>query len=394
MEQKKLMEMQKKLKKQQERERKQSELTHMLMKALPFKFPHHHQRRLPSLRQQNQNGDAKNHGEGSKKNYGGEGSNNVSEWDQGRDAKQPSSSDQKINVSENDLGGDGEEKVDDDNNDNGAEGGNVVVAVDEQKDSKTSKKRFNKKKSEADDKSVKSDKKDEDYLTMMTLAEYEKELEKRKASDEKTDLESKETLDNALESDPEERKLTLDKDFDSMQLLQNETHEDDALFIKVVSKHIKRVRGASQQEGERPNGGQQSINGERPVGGPYRREKWRAPNAGPQFNGERPRSGNGEPRYDGERPNSNGHGVEGKKPDGRRYYGERPHSSTRGHGVEGKEPNGRRESKGPNGDQGERRSGSGGSNGPVHDLTLKDSRKFPDIEDTNQFPALGGARKA
>ena len=228
---------------------------------------------------------------------------------------------------------------------------------------------------------------------MMTLAEYEKELEKRKASDEKTDLESKETLDNALESDPEERKLTLDKDFDSMQLLQNETHEDDALFIKVVSKHVKRVRGASQQEGERPNGGQQSINGERPVGGPYRREKWRAPNAGPQFNGERPRSGNGEPRYDGERPNSNGHGVEGKKPDGRRYYGERPRSSSSGHGVEGKEPNGRRESKGPSGDQGERRSGDG-SNGPVHDLTLKDSRKFPDIEDTNQFPALGGARKA
>lgn len=48
----------------------------------------------------------------------------------------------------------------------------------------------------------------------------------------------------------------------------------------------------------------------------------------------------------------------------------------------------------PNGDQGGRRSGSGGSNGAVHDLTLKDSRKFPDIEDTNQFPALGGARKA
>ena len=68
--------------------------------------------RLPNRRQKNQNNDAKNHGEGT----------NVSERDHGRDAKQPSSGDQKSNVSENHIGGDGEEKFDDDNKDNGAEG--------------------------------------------------------------------------------------------------------------------------------------------------------------------------------------------------------------------------------------------------------------------------------
>lgn len=358
MEQKNVMEMQKKLKKQEERERKQSELTHMFMEALPFKFPHHQKRRLPNRRQKNQNSGAKNHGEGS----------NVSERDHGRDAKQPSSGDQKSNVSENHFGGDGEEKFDDDNKDNGAEGGNVVAA--EQKDSKKS----TKKKSEADDKSVSSDKKDEDYLTMMTLAEHEKELEKRKAlkSDEKTDLESKETPDEALESDPKERKKALDKDFDSAQLLQNSTYEDDALFIKVAGKHVTRFHGASKQDGQRSNGGQQPINGERPVGRSYRREN-RRPSSGPQFDGERSRSGSCETRYDGERPNS----------------------SSRGHGVEGKEAGGGRERKGSNGVQGDKRSGSGGSNGGlVHALTLEDSRKFPDIEDTKQFPALGGPRKA
>ncbi|KAJ6741466.1 hypothetical protein OIU85_015645 [Salix viminalis] len=291
------MEMQKKLKKQEERERKQSELTHMFMEALPFKFPHHQKRRLPNRRQKNKNSDAKNHGEGS----------NVSERDHGRDAKQPSSGDQKSNVSENHIGGDGEEKFDDDNKDNGAEGGNVAAA--EQKDSK----KFTKKKSEADDKSVSSDKKDEDYLTMiMTLAEYEKELEKRKA----------------LKSDPKERKKTLDKDFDSAQLLQNETYADDALFIKVAGKHVTRVHGASKQEGQRSNGGQQSINGERHVGRSYRREN-RRPSSGQQFDGERSRSGSCETRYDGERPHS-----------------------SRGHGVEGKEAGGGRERKGSNGVQG------------------------------------------
>ncbi|KAJ6408571.1 hypothetical protein OIU84_011824 [Salix udensis] len=365
MEQKNVMEMQKKLKKQEERERKQSELTQMFMEALPFKFPHHQKRRLPNRRQKNQNSDAKNHGEGS----------NVSERDHGRDAKQPSSGDQKSNVSENHIGGDGEEKFDDDNKDNGAEGGNVAAA--EQKDSK----KFTKKKSEADDKSVSSDKKDEDYLTMiMTLAEYEKELEKRKAlkSDEKTALESKETPDEALESDPKERKKTLDKDFDSsrlhykQQLLQNESYEDDALFIKVAGKHVTRVDGASKQDGHRSNGGQQSINGERPVGRSYRREN-RRPSSGQQFDGERSSSGSCETRYDGERSHS-----------------------SRGHGVEGKEAGGGRERKGSNGVQGDKRSGSGGGSngGLVHALTLKDSRKFPDIEDTKQFPALGGPRKA
>ncbi|KAJ6747846.1 hypothetical protein OIU74_030164 [Salix koriyanagi] len=330
MEQKNVMEMQKKLKKQEERERKQSELTHMFMEALPFQVSSSseyivilgkHERRLPNRRQKNQNSDAKNHGEGS----------NVSERDHGRDAKQPSSGDQKSNVSENHIGGDGEEKFDDDNKDNGAEGGNVAAA--EQKDSKKS----TKKKSEADDKSVSSDKKDEDYLTMMTLAEYEKELEKRKAlkSDQKTDLESKETPEEALESDPKERKKALDKDFDSTQLLQNETYEDDALFIKVAGKHVTRVHGASKQEGQRSNGGQQSINGERPVGRSYRREN-RRPSSGPQFDGERSRSGSCETRYDGERPNS----------------------SSRGHGVEGKEAGGGRERKGSNGVQGEWRTSS------------------------------------
>ncbi|KAJ6363780.1 hypothetical protein OIU78_003861 [Salix suchowensis] len=185
MEQKNVMEMQKKLKKQEERERKQSELTHMFMEALPFKFPHHQNRRIRIAMQRIMV-------KGLMSRRGTTAG----------DAKQPSSGDQKSNVSENHIGGDGEEKFDDDNKDNGAEGGNVAAA--EQKDSKKS----TKKKSEADDKSVSSDKKDEDYLTMMTLAEYEKELEKRKAlkSDEKTDLESKETPDEALESDPKERK--------------------------------------------------------------------------------------------------------------------------------------------------------------------------------------------
>ncbi|KAJ6332382.1 hypothetical protein OIU76_010715 [Salix suchowensis] len=328
MEQKNVMEMQKKLKKQEERERKQSELTHMFMEALPFKFPHHQKRRLPNRRQKNQNSDAKNHGEGS----------NVSERDHGRGAKQPSSGDQKSNVFENHIGGDGEEKFDDDNKDNGAEGGNVAAA--EQKDSKKS----TKKKSEADDKSVSSDKKDEDYLTMMTLAEYEKELEKRKAlkSDEKTDLESKETPDEALESDPKERKKTLDKDFYSAQLLQNETYvqdfdKDDALFIKVADVRIGgRVPARSLMEKDQ---GVAAV-----------------------------------------KPGTTGRGLT---------------AAAGGHGVEGKEAGGGRERKGSNGVQGDKRSGSGGSNGGlVHALTLKDSRKFPDIEDIKQFPALGGPRKA
>ncbi|KAJ6363779.1 hypothetical protein OIU78_003860 [Salix suchowensis] len=138
---------------------------------------------------------------------------------------------------------------------------------------------------------------------------------------------------------------------------------------------VNMSQGSMEHQNKRAkgyNGGQQSINGERPVGRSYRRENRRS-SSGPQFDGERSRSGSCETRYDGERPNS----------------------SSRGHGVEGKEAGGGRERKGSNGVQGDKRSGSGGSNGGlVHALTLKDSRKFPDIEDIKQFPALGGPRKA
>ncbi|CAK7345096.1 unnamed protein product [Dovyalis caffra] len=414
-EQKIFMEKQKKLKEQEERERKQSELTNMFMQVLPFKFPHHQSRSSANRRQQDQNRyngaaskkEAKDHGtEGSnisEKDHG-EGSN-VSEKDHGREAKQPASSDdKKSNLSRKDLGGDGAEKVDGDNKDNGAEGDNVV---DSKNSKKSKKKKDNKTKRGADDKSVKSDKNEEDYRNVMTLAEYEKELEKRKAlkSDEKTDEERKEeTLDNALEPDQktEERKVTPDEDFESMQLLQKES-DDDGLFIKVVSKHVKSAHLASQQESQRHNGGFQR-GGQRPNGHPrheskrpsngYRHEN-RRPNGGRQFiNGESPVDA---PQYYGERPNA-GQKFNGERPDsgngGRRCNGERPNSS-QGNGGDGEKPYGRGESKGPNRDQGKRPpSFSYKRNGPVPALTLKDTTKFPDVEDTNQFPALGTARKA
>lgn len=60
----------------------------------------------------------------------------------------------------------------------------------------------------------------------MTLDEYEKLLEeKRKA---------------LLALKPEERKVTLDKEFESMQLLSSKKNDDDAVFIKLASDKEKK----------------------------------------------------------------------------------------------------------------------------------------------------------
>ncbi|CAK7345094.1 unnamed protein product [Dovyalis caffra] len=89
----------------------------------------------------------------------------------------------------------------------------AAAAGDEQKDSKTSK----------------NEKKEEDYRNVMTRAEYEKELEKRKA-----------------------------EDFELMQLWKKEA-EDDCLFIKVSpndapQQEAQMHNGGSQREGEKDNG--------------------------------------------------------------------------------------------------------------------------------------------
>ena len=54
----------------------------------------------------------------------------------------------------------------------------------------------------------------------MTLEEYQKLLEEKRKS--------------LLASKPEERKVNLDKEFESMQLLSNKKNDDD-VFIKLVN---------------------------------------------------------------------------------------------------------------------------------------------------------------
>ncbi|EEF27863.1 RNA binding protein, putative [Ricinus communis] len=147
-------------------------------------------------------------------------------------------------------------------------------------------------------------------LIKMTLKEYEKlQLEKRKALD---------SLKRA-----EQRKVNLDKDFESMQLLEKKT--EDELPIKQVGK----IKNDTRKKNN--NKKSMSIDEFLKPAYDHGRGQWRdrRPFGGRGRNGGRPC---GDPGIYGERPNNGGRNRDGGRPyGGPRHEGEK---CADGHGIE------------------------------------------------------------